>query len=454
MNIVIIGLGGIGRTALKSLAAEGHTITVIDENKPLVEELIETFDILGVVGNGACMDIQREAGVPQADLVIAFTRNDEQNIFACLVARRLGAGHTVARVRNPDYQSQIMQMREDLGISLVINPEYETAAEIFHLINLPSVSGMEHFAEGKVLLVEITAAEGSPLVGESLLSLRRKLHAKVLVCAVRRGDEVVIPGGSFVLRAGDRIHLTADPDNLNRFLAEARLSGPPLRTVIIAGGSRTAFYLADALSARRAVKLIEPDAARADALAIALPRVSVICGPGTQHALLDREGIAGADVFVALTDADEENMIVSLFAAGRRVRKTIAKLEDEALSAMLDELGIASRISPRQIIADRIVSYARALANSAGSGVQTLYRLVNDRVEALEFIARGPSAILGRPLKELHIKSGCLVACIIRGRRVIIPDGDAVLMPGDAVVVVTTRKSFSDLSDVFEQVTP
>ena len=451
MKIVIIGLGTVGRTILKDLSGEGHTITIIDENKHKIESLIERYDVFGVVGNGASMDIQNEAGVRDAELVIALTRSDELNILACLVAKKVGAKNTIARVRNPDYRQQIHHMKDDLGISMVVNPERETADEIFNLVNLPSVAKIEHFAEGKVSLVEVVAEKGCSLVGETLISLGRKLTTKVLICAVQRGDDVIIPSGHFQIQAGDRIHFTSNAKMLGDFLREVNLVKSPLKHIMIVGGGRISYYLADALAKKKyAVKLIEHDMAHAEELAEDLPRVTVVCGNGTQHDLLIEEGIEAMDAFVALTDIDEENMIVSMFANRKNVKKTITQIKSDDLYGMLDDLGINNNVSPKQIVASRIISYIRALANTVGSNVLTLYRLVNNQVEALEFAAKKQSKIYNKPLKELKIKKNCLIACIIRQNQVIIPKGDDEIHLGDNVVVVTTHKNFDDLSDVFE----
>jgi len=451
MKIVIIGLGTIGRNILKSLSDEDHTITIIDEDKQKIENLIEKYDVMGVVGNGASMDIQNEAKVKGADLVIALTRSDELNILACLVAKKVGAENTIARVRNPDYRKQIAQMKNDLGISLVVNPERETANEIFNIINLPSVAQIEHFAGGKVSLVAVVIEKGCSLIGETLISLGRKLNTKVLICAVQRGDEVIIPSGNFTIQEGDRINFTAIAKMLDDFLAEVNLVKSPLKNIMIVGGGRIGFYLADSLSKKKyKVKLIEHRPAHAEELAESLPRVTVICGNGTQHDLLIEEGIEAMDAFVALTDIDEENMIVSMFANKKKVKKTITQIKSDDLYGMLDELGITNNVSPKQIVASRIISYIRALANTVGSNVLTLYRLVNDRVEALEFSAKKQERFYNKPLKALKIKKNCLIACIIRQNEVIIPGGDSEIMLGDNVVVVTTHKNFDDLNDVFE----
>jgi len=336
MKIAIIGLGTIGKTILKNLSGEGHTITIIDEDKTKIENLIEKYDVFGVVGNGACMDIQKEAKMKDADLAIALTNSDELNVFACLVAKKNGVKNTIARVRNPDYRKQIMEMKDDLGIAMIVNPEQEMASEIFNIINLPSVNGIEHFANGRVSLVEVVAEKGCRLIGETLISIGQKLATKVLICAVQRGDEVIIPAGRFIIQEGDRIHFTADAKSLGDFLSEANLVKSPLKNIMIVGGGRIGYYLADALSKKKYdVKLLEDDPAAAEELAELLPRATVVCGNGTQHDILIEEGIEAMDAFVALTDIDEENMIVSMFANKKKVKKAITQIKNDDLYPLL-----------------------------------------------------------------------------------------------------------------------
>lgn len=451
MKIVIIGLGTIGRTILKSLSGEEHTITIIDEDKNKIEDLIERYDVYGVVGNGACMDIQNEANVEDADLVIVLTNSDELNILACLVAKKVGAKNTIARVRNPEYRKQIIEMKDDLGISMIVNPEKETANEIFNLVNLPSIAQVEHFAKGRVLLVEIVAEKGCLLVGESLISIGKKLSSRVLICAVQRDSSVIIPTGNFVIEEGDRIHVTSDANTLRNFLSEINLVNSPLKNVMIVGGGKIGYYLADALSRKKyKVKLIANDMSVAEELAELLPKVTVIHGNGTKHDLLIEEGIEAMDAFVALTDIDEENMIVSMFANKMNVKKTITQIKSDNLYGMLSELGIKNNVSPKNIVANMIIGYIRALANTRGSNVLTVYRLVNNQVEALEFFAKKPERFYDKPLKELQLKENCLIACIIRKNDVIIPDGNSCIKLGDNVIVVTTHKNFDDLTDILE----
>jgi trk system potassium uptake protein TrkA len=451
MKIVIVGLGTIGKTVLRSLSNMGHTIVIIDENKDKVENMIEKYDVTGVVGNGACMDILIEAGTQDADLAIFLTNSDELNVFACLTAKKAGVKNTIARVRNPDYRQQIRDMKDELGISMIVNPEKETAEEIFNLINLPSISQMEHFAKGKALLAEIVVDEGCSLIGETLISLGKQLKTKVLVCAVQRGDDVIIPSGTFMFEEGDRVHFTSDANSLRDFLAEAKLEKLPFKNIMIIGGDKTGYYLAEELSKKKFnIKLLESNLERAEELAEMLPKVTVINANGTQHDLLIEEGIEVMDAFVALTNIDEENMIVSMFANKMDVTKTITQIKNDELYDMLGELGIENTVSPKRIVADRIISYIRALTNKRGSNVLTLYRLVNDRVEALEFLAKKEEKFFNKPLKTIKTKENCLIACIIRENEVIIPDGNSHIQLGDNVIVVTTHKNFDDLKDILD----
>lgn len=451
MKIVIIGLGTIGTTLLKELSCEDHTITIIDEDKDKVESLIERYDVFGVVGNGACVEIQNEANMKNADLAIVLTNSDELNVFACLVAKKAGVKNTVARVRNPLYRKQVMDMQDELGISMIVNPERDTATEIFNLINLPSIEKVERFAKGRALLVEIVAEKGCALIGETLITLAKKLTSKILICAVQRGEEVIIPTGHFMIREGDRLHLTSDANTLRGFLSEANLVDNPLHHIMIAGGGRIGYYLARELSRKRyGIKLIEADAHEAEYLAEALPRVTVVHGNGTRHDLLLEEGIENMDAFVALLDADEENFVVSMFANKMGVQRTITLIKGDDLYDMLGELGIENNVSPKDIVANRIISYVRALENTRGSNILTLYRLVGNRVEALEFCAKKQEKIYDQPLRELKIKQNCLIGCIIRDSEVIIPDGNTCIKLGDNVIVVTTHKNFDDLTDIFD----
>ena len=451
MKIVIIGMGMIGRTILRNLSGEGHALTIIDEDKEKIENLIEHYDVRGVVGNGASLDIQKEAGVQTADTVIVLTGSDELNILACLVAKKVGAKNTIARVRNPAYRKQMEVMKDDLGLSMVVNPEREMANEVFNLISLPSICQIEHFAKGKVSLVEIVAEKGCALIGETLISLGKKLKTKVLICAVQRAEETIIPSGEFTIQEGDRISFTADSNSLGDFLTEINLVESPFKRVMIIGGGRVGYYLAEELSKKKyKVKLIESNKEQAEEMATLLPKVTVSHGDGTRHSVLLEEGVEAMDAFVALTGSDEANIIVSMFANEQKVRKTITEVKSEEFVKMLGGLNINHNVSPKHIVANKIISYIRAIANKRGSNVLTLYRLVNNQVEALEFLAKRKENFYDKPLRELSIKKNCLVACIIREGEVIIPNGNSHIQMGDNVVIVTTHKNFDDLADFLE----
>ncbi len=450
MKIIIVGMGMIGKTILENLIGEGHTITIVDENKGKIENLIEKYDVLGVVGNGACLDVQLEAGAKTADMVIVVTGSDELNIMTCMVAKKAGAKSTIARVRNPLYRKQTEEMKEELGISMVVNPEQETANEIFNLLSLPSISDIEHFAMGRVSLVEVVASEGCALVGETLISLGQKLKNKVLICAVQRNGEVIIPTGEFLIQEGDKISFTADTKDLGDCLTEIHLNKRPFKNVMIVGGGRIGYYLAEKLAQKKfRVKLIENNGEQAEEMAELLPSVSVVYGDGTLHSVLTEEGIEAMDAFVALTGSDEANIIASIFANRSGVRKMVAQVKNDELTNMLDSEQYLLGVSPKHIAASKIISYVRAIANSEGSNVITLYRLVKNQVEALEFSAKAEEDFYNVPLKDLQMKKDCLIACIIRKGEVIIPNGLSHIEQGDNVVVVTTHKNFDDLTDLF-----
>ena len=378
MKIIVIGCGKIGKTIIEHVSKEGHSLVIVDNNREKVEELIERYDVMGVVGNGASLDIQEEAGVKSADLVIAVTPEDEINILASMVAKKLGASSTIARVRNPEYLRQTKLMQEELGLSMVVNPEQETADEIINMVNLPSLLKLEPFAKGKVNLVEILVEENNPLIGETLITMSKKIKTKVLICAIQRASHVIIPNGNFKIEQGDRLSITANASSLVTFLKELNLIKSPLKNIMIIGGGKISYYLAKELSNKKYhIKLIEMNKNRAEEMAEALPKVDVICGDGTDHDLLIEEGIEASDACIALTNVDEENIIVSMYATRLKIKKVIAKIKRNSFLTMVNDLGIASIVSPKDIVASKIISYIRALSNKRGSNVLTLYKPVS-----------------------------------------------------------------------------
>lgn len=452
MKVVIVGDGKVGGTIASQLATEGHDIIVIDNNTTVLTNAVNTMDIISVEGNGASLEVQRRAGVEAADILIAATSADEVNMLACLLGKKLGAKHTIARVRSPEYISQISFLKDELGLSMSVNPELAAAGEISRLLRFPSALKIEPFARGRVELVEVRIPERSVLDGMPLWAIYKEFQVKILICAVQREGKVYIPGGAFVLRAGDKINVTAPHLEIANFFRIIGIFRNSVKSVMIIGGGRLAYYLAkEMLSMRVRVKIIELDMKRCEYLCEKLPEAVIINGDGTDKELLQEEGLEKTDAVVALTSMDEENIVVSLYAKVKKVSKVIAKINRISFDEILDKLDIDGFISPKTIAANNIVRYVRAMQNSVGSSnVETLHRLINDQVEALEFRVNENSPVVGIPLKDLQTKDELLVATIIRGTQVIIPAGNDTIEIGDNVIIVTANKHLMDLKDILK----
>ena len=451
MKIVIVGNGKVGSVLAERLVKENHDIVIIDKQEKSLTMLQETLDVLGVVGNGASLEVQREAGVASADLLIAVTGRDEVNLLCCMIARKLGSKHTIARVRNPEYAPMSQFLRTELGLSMSINPEKTAAVEIFRLLQLPSFLKRDSFVNGRVELVEISVKEGSKLDGARLDKLKELTKMNTLVCAVKRGDQITIPSGNFTLLAGDSVTLAAAASDLALLIKGLDMDTQKVRNVIIIGGGTIAEYLAEQLiRSRVSVKIIESDAARCYELSDQFPNAIIINGDGTQQELLAEEGIKEADAVVTLTGIDEENLVVSMYANYIGVPKAIAKINRLEFSAMLRDKGLDSVISPKVLTANEITRYVRFMSNSSGGAVKTLHRIVDDRVEAMEFEATASTKNLDVPLYKIRLKPNILIACIGRGTGIIIPKGQDRIKKGDAVIVVTTSDmALTDLNDIF-----
>ncbi len=452
MNIIVVGCGKIGKTIIASLTAEGHDVTAVDSSEAALEEIKNRYDIITVCGNGADPDTLKDAQAGSAELLVAVTDSDEINMLCCYFARRIGASHTIARVRNTDYNERSIDfMRRELNISMTINPEYLAAKELFNILKLPSATKIESFSSRRFEMIELKLKPGSPLEGVRLSDLRNKYSQRFLICAVQRGEEVFIPDGNFVLMAGDRIGLTAAPAEITKLFRELKILQKQARNVFIFGGSRTAYYLARRLlAAGSAVKIIERDQKRCEELCDLLPAASVSLGDGAQREILEEEGIRFADAFVALTGLDEENILISYYAAANGVPKVLVKVNRNELGVIAEKMGLESVVSPRKLIADVLVQYARALQNSMGSTVETLYKLMDSNVEALEFKVGPEFSSIDIPLKAMKLRKNILIAGIIRGKDIIIPSGDDVIRHGDRVVVISAAGKLNDLSDILK----
>ena len=452
MKVVIVGDGKVGGTIASQLATEGHDIIVIDNNTTVLTNAVNTMDIISVEGNGASLEVQRRAGVESADILIAATSADEVNMLACLLGKKLGARHTIARVRSPEYISQIAFLKDELGLSMSVNPELAAAGEISRLLRFPSALKIEPFARGRVELVEVRIPEHSVLDGMPLWAIYKEFQVKILICAVQREGKVFIPSGAFVLQAGDKINVTAPHLEIAKFFRIIGIFRSSVKSVMIIGGGRMAYYLAkEMLMLRVRVKIIELDMKRCEYLCEMLPEAVIIHGDGTDKELLQEEGLEKTDAVVTLTSMDEENIVVSLYAKVKKVSKVIAKINRISFDEILDKLDIDGFISPKTIAANNIVRYVRAMQNSVGSSnVETLHRLINDQVEALEFRVNENSPVVGIPLKDLRTKDELLVATIIRGTQVIIHAGHDTIEIGDNVIIVTAKKHLMDLKDILK----
>lgn len=449
MNIIIVGLGKLGITMTKQLIAEGHDITVIDIKRDTVVSAVDAYDVMGICGNGASRDTLDEAGASKAKLIIAATPSDELNILACLIAKRMGTEHTIARVRNPDYANQNQFLRDELGINMVVNPEFETANEISRIIRFPSAASLDSFARGKVEIASIRIHSDNPLCDLPIYDLRKKIRAKVIVCAIQRDDRVFIPSGDFVIKCDDVISITGTRSELTSFMRQCKIYKHKVTNVMIIGGGRIGYYLAKLLSdTGRSIKLVEQNEEKCYSLSDALPDVTVIHGDGTDQDILDELHLEDQDALVALTGIDEENIILSMYAESKGV-KVITKVNRHSYS-ILNDIGLETIVSPQIVAGNLLTRYVRALHNSAdNSQIQTLHKFVNGKVEAAEFIVPENAGYLDIPFKDLNLLPNLLIGCIMRNGKIIFPGGDDVMKAGDSIVVVTANRILEDLHDIF-----
>lgn len=451
MKIIIAGDGKVGIALTRQLLHEGHDVTIVDSNPNVLQANMYQYDVMAVQGNAATMDALRQAKVEEADLLIAATSADEINLICCLTAKKMnGRIHTIARVRNPEYTEQLYAMREELGLSLTINPELSAAREIFHLLQFPSFLRRDSFAKGRVEIVGLRIDEGSRLDGVPLHQLYKIAQVKVLVCAVLRGGAVTIPDGSFVLQKNDRIFVTARAVNLAQLIKNLCISKQKIRRVMLVGGGRLSFYLAlRLLDAKIAVKIIEQDPQRARQLADLLPGASIVLGDGSSQALLLSEGLEETDALVTLTGMDEENIVISMYAHAQGVRKVVTKVNRLEYGSLFMDMGVGSVVSPKDLCSALITRYVRAMQNKTGS-ILALHNIAEGCAEAMEFRVDKTVLYQGIPLKDISLKPGVLISCITRGGETIIPDGGSSYMTGDTVIAVTTRQSpFRQMNDIF-----
>ncbi len=454
MKIIIVGCGNVGAALAEQLSSEGHDITVIDTREQLVESVSVSCDALGIVGNGASFNVQSEAGVGEADLIVAVTGSDELNLLCCLIAkkaRKAGGCHTIARVSNPVYSQEIAFIKEELGLSMIINPQLAAAREMARILKFPFATKVDTFAKSRVELVVYRIEEDSPLCDMKLRDMPGKLRCDILIPIVERGEQIIIPDGNFQMQARDNITIVGSQLKTIEFFKRLGKPTAAARDAIIIGGGRTTIYLAQQLlQMGLKVKVIERDEKRCELLTDMLPKAMIICGDATDKDILMEEGLIESEAFVANTNFDEENIMLTLFAKSLSKAKLITRVHRVAYDDIIEKLDLGSIIYPKYITAVNIIQYVRAMKNSFGSNIQTLYRLNDNLVEALEFLVGKHSPIAGIPLADLQLKKNIIIGCITHKGQTMIAKGQSVIQAGDTVILITTQKGLHDLQDALK----
>lgn len=450
MNIIVVGIGKVGYTVAEQLSSEMHNVTVVDLERKVVDDTMSDLDVQGICGNGASRAVLDEAGVEDCDLLIALTGSDEINLLCCLLARKLGANGTIARVRTPEYNDDIRLIKDSLGLSMAVNPEKEAADEIFRILRFPTAKNIDSFAKGKIDLVSFEVTSKCSLCGSSLKDSFAKMKAKALVCAVERGKRVFIPNGDTVIQDNDIVAVLAAPEEIWNFFREIKIQTAGVESVMIIGGGRLGHYLAKEL-VRHKIKttIIEQKHDVAEKLSFLLPAANIICGDGTNRALLVEEGLTDVDAVCSLTGIDEENILLSLYTKSTVPEtKTVTKINRIAFQEVIRSLDLDSVIYPKYITANLILQHVRARKNNIGSNLQTLYKIIDNKVEALEFIVSENDRVINTTLEDLKLRDNVIVGCISRNGRVFVPHGKDMLMAGDTVIIVTTIQGITDLDDI------
>lgn len=452
MKIIIVGCGNVGKTLTEQLSSEGHNIVVVDIKPEKVHLISDTYDVLGIVGNGTSYHVLKEAGIEQADLLIAVAGSDELNLLCCVIAKKAGNCHLIARVSNPVYREEIDFIRKEMGISMIVNPELAIANEVARLIKYPSAMEVASFAKDRIELMKIRVKADSKLCNCCLKEMKERIGIKALVCMVERKDEVIIPNGNFCLCEGDLIYLVTPSREALNFLQKVNLYTEPVRDTMIVGGGQATVYLAEQLCSMGIhVKIIESNPKRCNELCELLPQAVIICGDGTDRDLLTEEEVESTGAFIAWTNIDEENIMLSLYVKSVSHAKVVTNIHRVNYDKIIKTMDIGSIIYPKNITTEYIIRYVRGMQNSLGSNVETLYRLIENRVEALEFIVKEDAVqLIDVPLSQLNIKDNVLICCIQRRGNIITPKGVDVIRPGDSVIVITTILGLRDINDILK----
>ena len=451
LKIIIVGAGKVGTTLVGQLSREGHDVTIIDKDSAKINDITTTYDVMGFVGNGASYLTQVEAGVKDADIIIAVTDSDELNLLCCTIAKQFAGCSAISRLRNPDYSREADYLRTELGLSMVINPDLEAAKVMARVLYLPTALEVRSFAHDKALIVKIKIPEGNILDKMTIAALGAKITNNILICGVERDGDVVIPGGSYELAAGDIITVVATSKEQLLFLKNIGFATNQVKNAMIIGGGRSSYYLADILLKKGiSVKIIEQDRDRCDKLTDLLPKAVIINGDGTNTELLLAEGIKNTDAFIPLTGIDEQNVMLALHAKKISSAKLITKINRTGFIDIINSLDLGSVFYPMFITSDMILAYVRAKTAAPGSNIETVYHLFDSRAEAITFKVTDEGKVTGKPLKDLKIKDNTLVSFIRHKGEGIIPTGSDMIRNGDTVMVVTTHTGFDDIGDILE----
>lgn len=452
MKIIIVGCGKVGTALARSLSQEDNNICIVDIKSDVVHQLCTENDIMGMVGNGASYSVLKEAGIETADLLIAVTEHDELNLLCCVIARKASKCQTIARVRNPMYSQEKRFLQRELGLSMIINPEQTAATEIASVLGFPSALGIDSFAGGKVEMIRFRIPADSKLNDMQLRDVNAMIKCDFLICAVDRNGQVEIPGGNFALKSGDVVSLVTSRKSAKFFFEKIDMNTNRAKNTMIVGGGKITLYLAKMLdNLGIAVKIIEKNPERCRELSEQLPNAVIINGDGSDEAFLCEERLDTMDSFVALTNLDEENILLALLAKKKVSRKVVTKINREQLNEVIHNLELDSVVYPKLLTAQKILRYSRATRNSIGSNVKTLYRLYDDKAEAMEFSITENSKITGIALRQMKLKKGLLIAAITRNDKLIIPDGQTEILPGDSMIVVTTHLGLKDAQDILAE---
>ena len=449
LKIIIVGCGKVGANLVDQLSKEGHDITVIDKKAEKIQDITNTYDVMGLVGNGASYSTQMEAGIEETDLIIAVTDSDELNLLCCTVAKRVGKCAAIARVRTPDYSEETGYLREQLGLALIINTEIEAAREVARILYLPTALEVNSFAHGQAELVKFKVPEGNLLNGLSLAYLGKNITNDILICAVERNGEVYMPNGDFVLQSGDVVSFVSERHIARDFLKQIGLATRQVKDTMIIGASKAAYYLAkELLNMGISVKIIEKEKENCESLSVKLPKAIIINGDGTDPDILKEEGIETVQSFIPLTGIDEENIMLTLYAKQVSKAKVVTKINRVNYKQVINNLDLGSLVYPKYITSEAIIAYVRAKKNSMGSNIETLYHMFDSRVEAIEFIVEENSKVSGVPIKDLKLKKDVLISFINHNGHIIIPTGNDEIEDGDTVMIVTKNTGFTGIDDI------